>query len=40
MVFAILIGSQMLNLVIISFGGEDYIQQFLRSFEREWVVYF
>ena len=39
MVFAILIGSQMLNLVIISFGGEDYIQQFLRSFEREWVVF-
>ncbi len=39
MVFAILIGSQMLNLVIISFGGEHYIQAFLRSFEREWVVF-
>ncbi len=39
MVFAILIGSQMLNLVIISFGGEHYIQSFLRSFEREWVVF-
>ncbi|QHQ34958.1 TRAP transporter large permease [Algicella marina] len=39
MVFAILIGSQMLNLVVISFGGEHYIQEFLRSFEREWVVF-
>jgi TRAP-type mannitol/chloroaromatic compound transport system permease large subunit len=39
MVFAILIGSQMLNLVIISFGGEEYIQSFLRSFEDEWVVF-
>lgn len=39
MVFAILIGSQMLNLVVISFGGEDYIQAFLRSFEQEWVVF-
>ena len=39
MVFAILIGSQMLNLVVISFGGEDYIQSFLRSFEQEWVVF-
>ncbi|MHA1188935.1 MAG: TRAP transporter large permease [Alphaproteobacteria bacterium] len=39
MVFTILIGSQMLNLVVISFGGEDYIQSFLRSFEREWVVF-
>ena len=35
MVFAILIGSQMLNLVIISFGGEAYIQNFLRSFDNE-----
>ena len=33
MVFTILIGSQMLNLVVISFGGEHYIQQFLRSFD-------
>lgn len=39
MVFAILIGSQMLNLVLISFGGEDYIQTFLRSFDQEWVVF-
>ena len=39
MVFAILIGSQMLNLVVISFGGEHYIQEFLRSFDREWVVF-
>jgi TRAP-type mannitol/chloroaromatic compound transport system permease large subunit len=39
MVFAILVGSQMLNLVLISFGGEDYIQTFLRSFEEEWVVF-
>ena len=39
MVFTILIGSQMLNLVVISFGGEDYIQSFLRSFEQEWVVF-
>ncbi|MEM8789038.1 MAG: TRAP transporter large permease subunit [Pseudomonadota bacterium] len=39
MVFAILIGSQMLNLVVISFGGEHYIQEFLRSFDREWLVF-
>ena len=39
MVFAILIGSQMLNLVVISFGGEAYIQAFLRSFEQEWAVF-
>jgi TRAP-type mannitol/chloroaromatic compound transport system permease large subunit len=39
MVFTILIGSQLLNLVIISFGGEVYIQQFLRSFDQEWVVF-
>ena len=39
MVFAILIGSQVLNLVVISFGGEHYIQELLRSFEREWVVF-
>ncbi len=39
MVFAILIGSQMLNLVIISFGGEDYIQDFLKSFDQEWKVF-
>ena len=39
MVFAILIGSQMLNLVLISFGGEHYIQQFLKSFDEEWLVF-
>ena len=39
MVFAILIGSQMLNLVVISFGGEDYIQDFLKSFDKEWAVF-
>ncbi|GIX13597.1 MAG: hypothetical protein KatS3mg118_1556 [Paracoccaceae bacterium] len=39
MVFAILIGSQMLNLVVISFGGEHYIQEFLRSFDEELVVF-
>jgi len=39
MVFTILIGSQILNLVLISFGGEHYIQQFLRSFDNEWTVF-
>ncbi len=39
MVFTILIGSQLLNLVLISFGGEHYIQQFLRSFSNEWTVF-
>ena len=39
MVFTILIGSQILNLVVISFGGEHYIQEFLRSFDQEWVVF-
>ncbi len=39
MVFTILIGSQLLNLVVISFGGEHYIQGFLRSFDEEWVVF-
>ncbi|PIE10450.1 MAG: C4-dicarboxylate ABC transporter permease [Rhodobacterales bacterium] len=39
MVFTILIGSQLLNLVVISFGGEHYIQQFLRSFDNEFVVF-
>ncbi len=39
MVFAILIGSQMLNLVVISFGGEEHIQEFLRSFDDEMVVF-
>ena len=33
MVFVILIGSLFLSLVIRSFGGEHYIQEFLRSFE-------
>ena len=39
MVFTILIGSQLLNLVLISFGGEHYIQSFLRSFEQEWTAF-
>jgi TRAP-type mannitol/chloroaromatic compound transport system permease large subunit len=39
MVFAILIGSQLLNLVLISFGGEHYIQSFLRSYDNELVVF-
>jgi len=39
MVFTILIGSQLLNLVVISFGGEHYIQDFLRSFDTEWQVF-
>ena len=39
MVFTILIGSQLLNLVVISFGGEDYIQDFLRSFDQETTVF-
>lgn len=39
MVFTILIGSQLLNLVVISFGGEHYIQDFLRSFDQEWKVF-
>ena len=39
MVFTILIGSQLLNLVVISFGGEHYIQSFLRSFDQEWAVF-
>jgi TRAP-type mannitol/chloroaromatic compound transport system permease large subunit len=39
MVFAILIGSQLFNLVLISFGGEHYIQDFLRSFQEEWTVF-
>jgi len=39
MVFTILIGSQLLNLVLISFGGEHYIQEFLKSFRNEWTVF-
>ncbi|KPU84387.1 C4-dicarboxylate ABC transporter permease [Marinosulfonomonas sp. PRT-SC04] len=39
MVFTILIGSQLLNLVIISFGGETYIQDFLTSFDNEMKVF-
>ena len=39
MVFTILIGSQLLNLVVISFGGEHYIQQFLKSFDNEQTVF-
>ncbi len=39
MVFTILIGSQLLNLVVISFGGEHYIQGFLKSFDDELKVF-
>ncbi|MFD1341312.1 TRAP transporter large permease [Litorisediminicola beolgyonensis] len=39
MVFTILIASQLLNLVVISFGGEHYIQQFLKSFDNEFTVF-
>ncbi|MFK7752099.1 MAG: TRAP transporter large permease subunit [Sedimentitalea sp.] len=39
MVFTILIGSQVLNLVVVSFGGEHYIQQFLKSFDNELTVF-
>ena len=39
MVFTILIGSQVLNLVVISFGGEEYIQEFLKSFDNEVKVF-
>ena len=39
MVFTILIGSQLLNLVVISFGGEHYIQQFLKSFDNEVKIF-
>ena len=39
LVFTILIGSQLLNLVVISFGGEHYIQQFLKSFDNEFTVF-
>ena len=39
MVFTILIGSQILNLVVISYGGEHYIQQYLRSFANEITIF-
>jgi TRAP-type mannitol/chloroaromatic compound transport system permease large subunit len=39
MVFTILIGSQILNLTVISFGGEDYTQAFLQSFDNEVKVF-
>ncbi|MGR3481072.1 TRAP transporter large permease [Salipiger marinus] len=39
MVFTILVASQLLNLVVISFGGEHYIQDFLRSFDDEHKVF-
>ncbi|EPX80420.1 TRAP transporter large permease [Salipiger mucosus] len=39
MVFTILVASQLLNLVVISFGGEHYIQQFLMSFDDEHKVF-
>ena len=38
MVFAILIGSQLLALTLRSFGGEEYIEHFLRSFEDPRVL--
>lgn len=39
MVFTILVASQLLNLVVISFGGEHYIQQYLKSFDNEFTVF-
>ena len=39
MIFAILIGSQLLLVVVASFGGERLIQEFLRGFDREWAVF-
>ncbi|CUH77578.1 TRAP transporter large permease [Tropicibacter naphthalenivorans] len=39
MVFTILIASQLLNLVVISFGGEHYIQDFLKSFDDVRTVF-
>lgn len=38
MVFAILIGSQMLNLTLKTFGGDAYIQDLLRQFDSEYSV--
>ena len=38
MVFVILIGSQMLNLTLKTFGGDSYIQDFLRQFDSEHTV--
>ncbi len=38
MVFVILIGSQMLNLTLKTFGGDSYIQDFLRQFDSEHAV--
>ncbi len=38
MVFVILIGSLFLSLVLRSFGGEEYIQEFLHSFEDPRVL--
>ena len=38
MVFAILIGSQLLALTLRSFGGEEYIADFLHSFENPRVL--
>ena len=41
MVFTILIGSQVLNAgrQVISYGGEHYIQQYLRSFDNEVTIF-
>ena len=38
MVFVILIGSQMLNLTLKTFGGDEYIQNILRQFDSEHTV--
>ncbi len=38
MVFVILIGSLFLSLVLRSFGGEEYIQEFLHSFEDPYTL--
>ena len=38
MVFVILIGSQMLNLTLKTFGGDEYIQNLLRQFDSEHAV--
>lgn len=38
MVFVILIGSQMLNLTLKTFGGDAYIQDLLRQFNSEHAV--
>ena len=39
LVSTILIGSQLLKLVMTSFGNEHYIQQFLKSYDSEFQVF-